>query len=132
MNTDVPEIESALDDWVRLKKSTLRTRKLPESILLQLYSPSHSIPDSLTPLQWRKRILSEKLSGTVLDTDMKNGAALLGSTSCKNITYIGIVPNYRHRETFQRLIRVLGLHAELYASIEDVPNELRKSAIYIR
>lgn len=132
MNTDFPEIESVLDDWVRLKKSTLRTRKLPDSLVLQLYSPPHSTSDSLTPLQWRKRILSEKLSGTILDTDMKNGAALLGITSCKHIRYIGICPNYRHRETFQRLIRILGLSAEVYPSLDAVPETLRKSAIYIR
>ena len=132
MNTDFPEIESVLDDWVLLKKSTLRTRKLPDSILLKFYSPPHSTPDSLTPLQWRKRILSEKHSGFIIDTDMKNGAAMLGITSCKNISYIGIVHNYRHRDAFQRLIRVLGLRAEIYASLDDIPDKIRKSAIYIR
>ncbi len=132
MSSTHPEMEIVLDDWVRLCKSTLRTRKLPESLILKLYTPPHSISDSLTPLQWRKRTLTDSWSGTVIDTDMKDGSALLGITSCKKIKYIGIMYNYRHRESFERLIRVLGLNAEIYESLESVPRNVKKSAIYIR
>ena len=132
MNLNCPEMETVLDDWVRLRKSTMRTRRLPDSIILKLYAPPHSILDSLTPLQWRKRILSQPFSENIIDTDMKNGSALLGICSCKNIRYIGISNNYRHKAIFQRLIRVLGLNAEIYTSLEEIPIEIRKSGIYIR
>ncbi len=132
MNFDFPEMETVLDEWVQLRKTTLRTRKLNESIILKLYTPPHALLDSLTPLQWRKRILSEKISGIVIDTDMKNGAALIGIGSCKNVKYIGICHNYRHRQAFERLIRIFGIHAELYVSLEDIPSSIRNSAIYIR
>ncbi len=132
MNFQFPEMETVLDEWVQLRKTTLRSKKLPESLILKLYTPPHSTPDSLTPLQWRKRILSEKITGTIIDTSMKNGAALIGIGSCKNVYYIGIIHNYRQRDAFERIIRIFGIHAEIYKSIEDVPHSLRKSAIYIR
>ncbi len=132
MNSEFPEMETVLDEWVQLRKTTLRTRKLNDSMILKLYTPPHTTLDSLTPLQWRKRILTEKISGTVIDTDMKNGAALLGIGSCKNIKYIGVIYNYRHRQSFERLIRIFGIHAELFPTIQDIPSSLRNSAIYIR
>lgn len=132
MISSFPEIETVLDDWVRLRKSTMRTRHLPESIILQLYTPPHSQIDPLTPLQWRKKALKEKWSGLILDTDVQNGAAMLGLCSCKNISYIGIVHNYRHRMAFERLTNILGLRATWYASLTDIPTNLLQTLRVLR
>ena len=132
MNIQFPELETVLDDWVRLKKSSLRTRKIPDSLILKLYAPVHSIPDPLSPLHWRKKALLSQWSGTVIDIDMHNGSALLGLGTCKNLHYIGVIYNYRHRDAFERVIRILGINATLYSTENQIPAESKKNAIFIR